>query len=98
MTMVFTVVENAAFFEDLDQLAMELSTINKLVNEGINDVEDLRDFDEDSLKQMEKSPTSCGSYSGPDDWSSRRSGSGSNDLHPSVQDWREVVLAVFGCY
>ena len=61
--MVFTVVENVAFFEDLDQLAMELSTINKLVNEGINDVEDLRDFDEDSLKQMEKSPTSCGSYS-----------------------------------
>ena len=61
--MVFTVVENVAFFEDLDQLAMELSTINKLVNEGIDDVEDLRDFDEDSLKQMEKSPTSCGSYS-----------------------------------
>ena len=61
--MVFTVVENVAFFEDLDQLAMELSMINKLVNEGINDVEDLRDFDEDSLKQMEKSPTSCGSYS-----------------------------------
>ena len=61
--MVFTVVENVAFFEDLDQLAMELSTINKLVNKGIDDAEDLRDFDEDSLKQMEKSPTSCGSYS-----------------------------------
>ena len=61
--MVFTVVENVAFFEDLDQLAMELSMIHELVNEGIDDVEDLRDFDEDSLKQMEKSPTSCGSYS-----------------------------------
>ena len=96
--MVFTVVENVAFFEDLDQLAMELSTINKLVNEGINDVEDLRDFDEDSLKQMEKSPMSCGSYSRPDDWSSRMSGSGSNDSHPSIQDWREVILAVFGRY
>ena len=63
VTMVFTVVENVAFFEDLDQLAMELSMIHELVNEGIDDVEDLRDFDEDSLKQMEKSPTSCGSYS-----------------------------------
>ena len=50
--MVFTAAENAAFFMDLDQMAMELPTINELVNEGINDIEDLRDFDEESLKQV----------------------------------------------
>ena len=50
--MVFTVAENAAFFADLDQMAMELDTINELVNEGIDEVEDLADFDEESLKQV----------------------------------------------
>jgi hypothetical protein len=48
--MVFTAGQTRDFFEDNDQ--MEHDTFLQLMNEGIQTVDSLADFDEDSLKQV----------------------------------------------
>lgn len=50
--MVFTAAQTRAFFEDNDQMAMERDTVAQLMQEGIQTVVDLIDFDEASLKQI----------------------------------------------
>ena len=50
--MAFTAAQKRAFFEDANHMAIPASTMTQLANEGISDVEDLSDFDSDSLKQI----------------------------------------------
>jgi hypothetical protein len=50
--MVVTVAQNNAFFTDGDQMSLNQLTFNRLVHEGIQVINDLVDFDEDSLKQV----------------------------------------------
>ena len=50
--MVFTANQTTSFFEDPNQMAMPAATRAQLANEGLTHVEDLSDFDEDSLKQV----------------------------------------------
>ena len=50
--MVFTAAESVAFYMDDDQMAMHADTMTQLSVEGIDEVEDLADFEEESLKQV----------------------------------------------
>jgi hypothetical protein len=50
--MVITVAQNVAFFEDNDQMALARATFQRLIHEGIQTIDDLVDFDEESLKQV----------------------------------------------
>ena len=50
--MVITAAQNQAFFIDGDQMALNQQTFQRLVHEGIQVINDLVDFDEDSLKQV----------------------------------------------
>lgn len=51
-TMVFTIQQITAFFEDADQMALSHRTRIQLQEEGINAVTDLSDFDDATLKQV----------------------------------------------
>ena len=48
--MPFSNAEKRAFFEDANQMAIPAGTMLQLVNEGISDVEDLSEFDSESIK------------------------------------------------
>ena len=50
--MVLTAAQTTAFFENANQMAIPTATVAQLGNEGITTVDDLIDFDEDSLKQI----------------------------------------------
>lgn len=50
--MVFTNAQTTSFFEDADQMALSNRTRVQLVEEGIDNVTDLSDFDDASLKQV----------------------------------------------
>jgi hypothetical protein len=50
--MVITAAQNTAFFEGPNQMAMNHDTLQRLAIEGIASIDDLVDFDEDSLKQV----------------------------------------------
>jgi len=50
--MVFTVAQTTAFFTDADQLAITAETRIQLATEGLANVEDLAEFDDESLKQI----------------------------------------------
>jgi hypothetical protein len=50
--MVFTMAQTTAFFESADQMGIPANTRAQLVNEGIEDVSDLLDFDKDTLVQV----------------------------------------------
>ena len=50
--MVITNAQNLSFFIDGDQMALNQITFNRLAGEGIQVINDLVDFDEDSLKQV----------------------------------------------
>ena len=51
-TMVITNAQTTAFFEDAGQMAIPHATVLELRNEGILTVNDLADFDKESLKQI----------------------------------------------
>ena len=53
--MVFTAAQTAAFFTGANQMAIPNETVAALVNEGITSVDDLIDFDKDSLLQVAES-------------------------------------------
>ena len=50
--MVLTAAQTAAFFEDADQMGIPHDTVEQLAAEGISTVNDLADFDKDSLEQL----------------------------------------------
>jgi hypothetical protein len=50
--MVLTAAQTTAFFEDAAQMGIPHETVIQLQQEGISTVDDLADFDEDSLKQL----------------------------------------------
>ena len=50
--MVFTAAQTTAFFEAANQMAIPHATRVQLNNEGITSVDDLSEFDEESLKQI----------------------------------------------
>jgi hypothetical protein len=50
--MVMTVNQMRAFFENADQMAMPDATIIQLQAEGISTVDDLMDFDKETLQQV----------------------------------------------
>ena len=50
--MVFTAAQTSAFFEDPDQMAIPHATVIQLSTEGIDNVDDLGDFDKDNLNQV----------------------------------------------
>jgi hypothetical protein len=50
--MVFTVAQTTLFFEDAAQMAIPNATVVELVNEGINTVADLSEFDKDTIGQI----------------------------------------------
>jgi hypothetical protein len=50
--MVLTAAQTTAFFENDDQMAIPHGTVVQLAQEGIDTVDDLLDFDKDSLKQV----------------------------------------------
>jgi hypothetical protein len=50
--MPLTAAQIASFFEDDDQMGLTNETVNKLVEEGIDDPDNLSDFDKDMLKQV----------------------------------------------
>ena len=50
--MVLTDRQTTAFFENDSQMAIPHDTVVELNNEGIVTVEDLADFDRESLKQV----------------------------------------------
>ena len=50
--MVLTAAQTAAFFEDADQMGIPHDTVEQLAEEGISTVNDLADFNKDSLEQL----------------------------------------------
>ena len=50
--MVLTVAQTTAFFEHADQMAIPNATVLQLVAEGINTVDDLSEFDKDTINQI----------------------------------------------
>jgi hypothetical protein len=50
--MVLTVAQTTAFFEAGDQMSIPNATVMQLQNEGISTVDDLIDFDKDTLQQV----------------------------------------------
>ena len=48
--MVLTAVQTKAFFRNAVQMAIPNATVNELSNEGIDTVEDLAEFDDDTIK------------------------------------------------
>jgi hypothetical protein len=50
--MVFTAAQTAAFFEQADQMCIPRPTVNQLAVEGIVTVQDLEEFDDDSLDTL----------------------------------------------
>ena len=50
--MVFTQAQTTAFFQNDDQMAIPATTRAQLINEGIESVVDLADFDKESLDQV----------------------------------------------
>ena len=50
--MVFTAGQTTAFFENADQMGIAHATVVQLVNEGIDEVQDLAEFDQASLTQV----------------------------------------------
>ena len=51
-TMVFTGTQTTAFFTEAGQLAITLDTREQLATEGLETVDDLAEFDYESLKQI----------------------------------------------
>lgn len=58
--MVFTGAQTTSFFEDADQMALEPATHIELGNQGINSVDDLKEFDKESLKMVADSLSNPG--------------------------------------
>ena len=50
--MVLTVAQTTNFFQQNAQMDIPAATVAQLVNEGISTVDDLMDFDKDSLEQV----------------------------------------------
>jgi hypothetical protein len=50
--MVFTGGQTTAFFENVDQMGIPHATVIQLVEEGIDEVQDLAEFDRDTLTQV----------------------------------------------
>ena len=50
--MVFTAAQTTSFFEDADQMALVHDTHLALANEGINTVDDLGEFNKESIKMV----------------------------------------------
>ncbi len=50
--MVLTVAQTTAFFEAADQMAIPNATVLELVNEGIDTVDDLAEFDKETIDQI----------------------------------------------
>jgi len=50
--MVFTAAQTTSFFQDADQMAIPNATVVQLQTEGITNVDDLGEFDEDNLSQV----------------------------------------------
>ena len=50
--MVFTAAQTTSFFENANQMAIPHACVVQLSIEGINEVDDLRDFDKDNLNQV----------------------------------------------
>jgi hypothetical protein len=50
--MVLTGAQMTSFFESNDQMGIPHSTVLQLQDEGISTVDDLSDFDKDTLKQV----------------------------------------------
>ena len=50
--MVLTGAQVTAFFEDADQMGIPNATVVQMQTEGITTVNDLADFDKDSLQQL----------------------------------------------
>ena len=58
--MVFTAAQTTSFFEDADQMALEQNTHIELSNQGIDNVDDLKEFDKESLKMVADSLSNPG--------------------------------------
>jgi hypothetical protein len=50
--MVLTAAQTSLFFENAAQMAIPNATVIELVNEGINTVDDLSEFDKDTIGQI----------------------------------------------
>jgi hypothetical protein len=50
--MVLTAAQTTAFFENADQMAIPNATVLQLVTEGIDSVDDLSEFDKDTISQI----------------------------------------------
>jgi hypothetical protein len=50
--MVLTAAQTTAFFESAEQMAIPNATVLELVNEGINTVDDLAEFDKETIDQI----------------------------------------------
>lgn len=50
--MVLTAAQRTAFFENADQMGIPHDTFVQMAQEGIDNEDDIADFDEDSIKQM----------------------------------------------
>ena len=50
--MVLTNAQTTAFFEQQDQMGVPHQTVTQLVNEGISQVEDLKEFTKDDIKNL----------------------------------------------
>ena len=62
--MVFTVAQTAAFFTGDNGLAIPAQTVAQMANEGITTVNDLAEFDKDSVETL-ASTLRCGAGGGP---------------------------------
>jgi len=52
LAMVFTAAQTTAFYTDADQMAVPALTRAQLIVEGLDAIDDLNEFDDDSLKQL----------------------------------------------
>ena len=50
--MVLTNAQTTAFFEQQDQMGVPHQTVTQLVNEGISQVKDLKEFTNDDIKNL----------------------------------------------
>ena len=50
--MVFTATQTTAFFTELSQMALPRATRVAIAEEGLTDIDDLVEFDSDSMKQV----------------------------------------------
>jgi hypothetical protein len=92
--MVLTAAQTTAFFEGATQMGILNAMVVQLVNQGISEVDDLSEFDRNSLQQVADNLRQPGGRipEGSYGWG----GSGSNNPYTTLHLWCQVTTATFG--